>query len=270
MRRLIPRAALALGAAALCGCYTIRYHRHLEAEAEPVSSWHHNMVAGLIDASGPVNLDTLCPRGFARVESEVTFVNGLAGILVNATYQVVAPALVTKKNEERSGLGYALSQVPLWSPSTVRVWCAKAGASVPREKPLSIAVIALAAKTGIEPKTAELYTDALVGELRRHPRVRVVSPSEIAAAIGLERQKQLLGCTETSCLAEIGGALGADRLVSGSLGRLGGSLVVNLSSVDARTARPVASVSERLQGGDERFLDALPGFADRLLREEPR
>jgi hypothetical protein len=71
-------------------------------------------------------------------------------------------------------------------------------------------------------------------------------------------------------MAEIGGALGADRVVRGSLGRVGGSLVVNLSALDPKRAVAAASVSERLRsGGDEALLDALPAMADALLAEAP-
>jgi hypothetical protein len=43
---------------------------------------------------------------------------------------------------------------------------------------------------------------------------------------------------------------------------------VNLSALDARRGTAVASVSERLRGGeDEAFLDALPGIADAILAE---
>jgi hypothetical protein len=58
--------------------------------------------------------------------------------------------------------------------------------------------------------------------------------------------------------------------VHGSLGRVGGSLVVNLSALDARRGTAAASVSERLRGaGEEAFLDALPTLADALLAEAP-
>jgi hypothetical protein len=69
-------------------------------------------------------------------------------------------------------------------------------------------------------------------------------------------------------MAEVGGALGADRVVHGSLGRVGESLVVNLSALDPRRGAAAASVTERLRGaGEEAFLDALPAVADTLLRD---
>jgi hypothetical protein len=96
----------------------------------------------------------------------------------------------------------------------------------------------------------------------------VLSDADVAALLGVEKRKQLLtGCSDTGCLAEIGGALGADRVIHGSVGRMGASLLVNITSLDARKARSAASVSERLRAGDEAFLDALPAMVDRLLAE---
>ena len=45
----------------------------------------------------------------------------------------------------------------------------------------------------------------------------VLAPSDIQAMIGLERMKDLVGCeNDSSCLTELGGALGADLLIGGS------------------------------------------------------
>jgi len=107
-----------------------------------------------------------------------------------------------------------------------------------------------------------------VGAMRKEKGVSVLSPSEVATLLGFEKEKQLLGCSDTGCLSEIAGAMGADRLVSGTVGRVGKSLVVYISSVDSKKATAVATVSERLMSiSDEAFLDALPGFVRQLLAE---
>ena len=240
-------ALLACVSALACGCYSIRYHTRGEPEAAPAyDRWHHDVVFGSVEVSDPVDVSAICPQGMAAIESEVSAGNRAANLAT-----LWAP----------------------WFPSTVRVFCAKPGTAVgPGEpgKARRIAVLKLAAKTGVEPATADLFTDALVGALRKRGGASVLSPSDVSALIGFEREKALLGCSDASCLAEIGGAMGADRLVSGNVGRLGSSLVVYLTSVNIKKVRVVATVSERLKGGkDEDFLDALPGFVDTLLNESP-
>ena len=100
----------------------------------------------------------------------------------------------------------------------------------------------------------------------------MLAEADVAALLGVEKKKQMLtGCSDSGCLAELGGALGADRVVHGSVGRVGSSLVITISTLDAPRARTVASVSERLKGsGDEAFLDALQALVDQLLSEPPR
>jgi hypothetical protein len=93
-----------------------------------------------------------------------------------------------------------------------------------------------------------------------------VTPSDVAAALGVERTRRVLGCADASCVAAAGSELDADRIVHGTLGRVGDSLVVNLSAVDPRRGDTPGSASRRLRGaGEEALLDALPALADALL-----
>ncbi len=74
---------------------------------------------------------------------------------------------------------------------------------------------------------------------------RTISSADLDAMLSLEKQKDLLGCEEnTSCLAEIGGALGVELMVAGTIGRLGGSYTLTLTLIDTRRAE----VRQRFQG----------------------
>jgi TolB-like protein len=246
-------AALAAAAVALGGCYTIRYERHgVSPEAgAPREVWNHGALGGTIPASPPVDLARACPEGFASVENQVTAGNAVGQLLTSFGMLLVL-------------------QAPAWEPTTVRVVCANGSASRGAARPTTIVVLALAPLGGVTEDRARLLGDALAGELRRRPGISVVTQADVAALLGVERTRQMLGCAESGCMAEIGGALGADRVVHGSLGRVGGSLMVNLSTLDARRGKAVASVSQRLRGGaDEAFLDALPSIADAILAGPP-
>ena len=239
------RAFLAVAAAAgLAGCYTIRYERRAAPEGgAPREQWHHGVLGGILDLSGPVKLAEVCPDGFAAVEHQTTFFNWFGQVVTGGR-----PA-------------------PLWEPTTVRVQCARPSAA---GRAVTVVVLPLKGLGEVSKETAAMYTEALAGELRRRQGTSVLADSDIAALLGVERRKQVLtGCSDAGCLAEVGGALGADRVIHGTVGRMGGSLLVNIASLDARKARGAASVSERLQAGDEAFLDALPAMVDRLLAEPP-
>jgi len=137
----------------------------------------------------------------------------------------------------------------------------------PKEKPraVKIAVVRLTARVGIDQQTADLYADALVAELRKRPGLAITDRNDIAALVGAEKEKSLLGCEGESCIAELGGALGVERIIHGTVGRIEKSLLVNLTLVDTKAARPV-TVGERLKSSsNEAFFDALPDMVDKLL-----
>lgn len=99
-----------------------------------------------------------------------------------------------------------------------------------------LAVLPVAAGEGIPPSTAAALTEALSGEVRRRAAAEVITQREIAAVLSLERQKEMLGCTSDGCMAELGGALGAEHLVAGSVARLGQGFVVNLQLINVAHA----------------------------------
>lgn len=82
-------------------------------------------------------------------------------------------------------------------------------------------------------------------EVRRWARGEVKSADEIATLLGLERQRQLLGCSDdaTECMAEIAGALGAAEVVVSRLGRVGSSFVLEFKRMDAHRGRVLASTT---------------------------
>ena len=77
-------------------------------------------------------------------------------------------------------------------------------------------------------------------------RARVVGLDEIRAALDLEKRKQMLGCSEESCLQEISGALGVRYLVHGRVDRFGKSTLLNAFVFDSRNARGVLRWSQRV------------------------
>ncbi len=91
------------------------------------------------------------------------------------------------------------------------------------------------------------YSDHLAQQLTL-AGVPVVTQEEIATLLGLERQRELAGCSDaqTSCLAEIANALGTDGIVSGSVGRLSGKVQINLKVLRMRDARLVAVFSSQV------------------------
>ncbi len=86
---------------------------------------------------------------------------------------------------------------------------------------------------------ATLITDAVADRLTRIGLYQVITQREVATLLGVERQKQLLGCGEdaTSCIAELSGALDARFVLSGQLNRLGGMYQLSLQVLDSKKSQ---------------------------------
>ncbi len=109
-----------------------------------------------------------------------------------------------------------------------------------------ILVVDLQPKGGVLPDQAEIVTGLVTARLQRYPKVAVVSGADIREMIALEAQKQTTGCDDASCLSEVAGALGAELLVTGTLGRLGEQYIVTLNLIDVTKASAVARATAEM------------------------
>jgi len=97
------------------------------------------------------------------------------------------------------------------------------------------------ARADISPR---LVDDAILAAAQAAGTAAVLGVSDLEAVVGLERQRDLLGCSEVACFGEIAGALGADQVLSVQLGRAGEAWVVSLKKLQVRGGNP--SVEARL------------------------
>ena len=97
---------------------------------------------------------------------------------------------------------------------------------------------------GVSEGEATLLRDAAASRLGKDEKLEVISAGEMKTLVDVEASKQSIGdCDPASaqaCLAEIAGALGADYVVAGNVGKLGDSVVINVSLLDSKTAEAVA------------------------------
>jgi hypothetical protein len=122
------------------------------------------------------------------------------------------------------------------------------------------------ANTSVE--LAAFYADQLAAALRARG-VKVVSASDIVALIGVERERQLLGCADSGCMAEIGNALGCDATLVVSFAKLDDTFRASLRILSNREASVMAETMVEAQG-ERAFADALQRAADRLVVRQSR
>jgi len=86
----------------------------------------------------------------------------------------------------------------------------------------------------VSPDIGRILDELLIKAIDDRGLYDVVSTDEINAVLGLERQKELLGCEDVTCVAEIGGALGVEWLLLGTVSRLGNEIIVSLKLADTK------------------------------------
>lgn len=126
------------------------------------------------------------------------------------------------------------------APPPPSVAPAKPASAATRTK---IAVMDVAGVQGVAPGTATILTNIVVADVAR-TGLDTVSKGDITAIIGFERQKQILGCAgDANCVAEIGGALGVDFMLTGQVGQIGSQYHLSLQLVETKKARVAGRAS---------------------------
>ena len=135
----------------------------------------------------------------------------------------------------------------------VVLWSA---AGLAAEAPVRVAVSGLQG-VNLSNDALSFYAEHLASNMRA-PGLAVVTAREISTLLGLERQKQLLGCNENAgaCIAELANALGVDAIVVGDVAKFGQTYQVNVKALNASDAKVLAARSARVEG-DVATLDAV-------------
>ncbi|MBX5481211.1 MAG: hypothetical protein IRZ16_05080 [Myxococcaceae bacterium] len=122
-------------------------------------------------------------------------------------------------------------------------------------------VLELSAAGGIDPTVAGALSESIASEIGTRGYYQVISAREVQTLLGMERQKQLLGCSDdgSACLAELSGALGARFVLSGTLARLGEAYQLTLQTLDTQKAQTLARATRLAK--DLSTLRALVPFA---------
>jgi hypothetical protein len=122
---------------------------------------------------------------------------------------------------------------------------------------------------GVEPRYGKVVTDALASELRKLEKTSVVAMDEVRAMLDHEAQKQLLGCSDESCLAEIADSLGVDGLVIGKLLKIGDQHVMAVKRIDQRNAQATGFSQNLTPADGEEFLAVVGPCVEQLFPEVP-
>jgi Flp pilus assembly protein TadD/TolB-like protein len=133
-----------------------------------------------------------------------------------------------------------------------------------RAERIAIAVLDLDAKgVGLSQGVADALTETVRYEFAKQESIDLVAREKMKE-LAKEKAFQLTGCTDVVCAVQIGKALNVQKVVIGSVAKLGAKYTLFLRAVDVE--KEVVGCSEREEGGTEEVkLDSfVPGLVSRV------
>jgi len=156
-----------------------------------------------------------------------------------------------------------LSKVPVVGPNEV-------GSSIklpPRTwQPGNIAVADLTAYT-LSQGEAKTLTEKVHSTLVQTDYFTVLSRSDMKTVLEAQQFQRTGACDDTSCLVEMGKILSVQKIVGGTLGKVGATFSISLRLVDVETGKTEFTVDDEWKGEADAFLEFVQDTTKRLAAE---
>jgi hypothetical protein len=149
-------------------------------------------------------------------------------------------------------------------------------AQAPTSPPIKLASVGFT-QVRVPKALATSFEETFALRLSQTGKARVTTPRDVAAVLGVERQKQLLGCgSNGSCLAELAGALGAEGIVTGEIALVGKVYQLTIKILSPEQGRVLFQLLERckteeavLETLDHAAVEALETLTQTLRKPAP-
>lgn len=116
----------------------------------------------------------------------------------------------------------------------------------------------------ITEEEAQILTKKLSSELVKIGKYTVLDRGEMEAILQ-EQGFQQTGCTSSECAVEVGQLLGVQKIIAGSVGKLGSIYYTEIRMIDVETSRIDQTVDHNQEGSIEKvLLNSLPYVASQL------
>jgi TolB-like protein len=168
--------------------------------------------------------------------------------------------------------GTARAQAPAATPPPAPA----AAPAAPRPAPPPAApakptllVFNLVAEQGIEKSVTNLLTELIIDKVSKLNRYTVMGQKDLEKMVFWEQNKQLQGCTDSSCLVQIAGAMGASFYIEGSAGSVGSQYIITLKLIDAHKVEVVSRSTTRVKKDDDVMVETVVRMVGELTPAEP-
>ena len=133
--------------------------------------------------------------------------------------------------------------------------------------PPKVPLVAISRLNAIKVDSGEVDVlgESLASALVSTGKVRVMERSQMDRILTEQGFQQSGACEGGECAIQVGRLLGVDRIVVGSVGRIGHTCALNLRTVNISTGEVVGISSRTVQGDLEAVIQILPAAAQELV-----
>lgn len=132
----------------------------------------------------------------------------------------------------------------------------------------SLIVFNMAAEEGVSRGKANLLTEILIDEITKLSQFKVMGQKDLDSMLFWEQNKQLKNCTESSCLSQIAGAMGAEYYVEGSVGQMGDRYIIAIKLINAHKVEVINRLIKKVYKSDNALVDEVPKIVKELFDQK--
>jgi hypothetical protein len=139
-------------------------------------------------------------------------------------------------------------------------------------EPLKLVISGVTGPEGTNPAELAGLADVLQSEVVAIGFYQVLTQRDIAAQLGIERQKQLMGCADdesAGCLAEIAGAMNSARVLRGEVSQVEGQLSLTLTLSDGKSVTSVLGRATRRASDLGALVPEIRGAVYEVVNQDP-
>jgi len=117
---------------------------------------------------------------------------------------------------------------------------------------------------GVSEIEALTLTNRLQTYLGQNKKIDLVERGQVEEILKEQGFQQTGACTEDACIAEIGKLIGVQKMIAGSIGKLGPTYTLDLRIINAATGKIEETISENHRGEIDGLLEILPRIAAKV------
>lgn len=129
----------------------------------------------------------------------------------------------------------------------------------------SLIVFNIGAEEGVTKGKANMLTEILIDEITKLNQFKVIGQKDLDSMFFWEQNKQLKNCSDSSCLSQIAGAMGAEYYVEGSVGQIGDRYIIALKLINAQKVEIINRVTKKVYKSDNALVDEVPKLVKELF-----